>query len=29
MGAIGEVDLVKGAVFRYSGQVCFAAPDKD
>jgi hypothetical protein len=27
--AIGEVDLVNGTVFRYSGQVCFAAPDKD
>src|SRR6266705_4551250 len=24
MNAIGEVDLVKGTVFRYSGQVCFA-----
>jgi hypothetical protein len=23
MNAIGEVDLVKGTVFRYSGQVCF------
>jgi hypothetical protein len=29
MSAIGEVDLVKGTVFRYSGQVCFAAPDQD
>jgi hypothetical protein len=29
MTAIGEVDLVKGTVFRYSGQVCFAAPDQD
>jgi hypothetical protein len=29
MNAIGEVDLVKGTVFRYSGEVCFAAPDKD
>jgi hypothetical protein len=27
--AIGEVDLVKGTVFRYSGQVCFAAPGND
>jgi hypothetical protein len=27
--AIGGVDLVKGTVFRYSGQVCFAAPDRD
>ena len=26
MNAIGEVDLTKGTVFRYSGQVCFAAP---
>jgi|SRR6266478_1527213 len=25
MNAIGEVDLSKGTVFRYSGQVCFAA----
>jgi hypothetical protein len=25
--AIGEVDLVKGTVFRYSGQVCFADHD--
>jgi hypothetical protein len=24
LNAIGEVDLVKGTVFRYSGQVCFA-----
>jgi len=24
---IGEVDLVKGTVFRYSGQVCFADSD--
>jgi hypothetical protein len=24
---IGEVDLVKGTVFRYSGQVCFAEQD--
>jgi len=23
---IGEVDLTTGTVFRYSGQVCFAAP---
>jgi hypothetical protein len=29
MNAIGEVDLVKGTVFRYSGQVCFAAPGND
>jgi hypothetical protein len=29
MTAIGEVDLVNGTVFRYSGQVCYAAPDKD
>ena len=29
MTAIGEVDLVKGTVFRYSGQVCLAAPDQD
>jgi hypothetical protein len=29
MTAIGEVDLVKGTVFRYSGEVCFAASDKD
>jgi hypothetical protein len=27
--AIGEVDLVNGTVFRYSGQVCYAPPDKD
>ena len=27
LNTIGEVDLVKGTVFRYSGQVCFA--DKD
>jgi len=27
--AIGEVDLVNGTVFRYGGQVCYAAPDKD
>lgn len=27
MNAIGEVDLVKGTVFRYSGQVCFATRD--
>jgi hypothetical protein len=27
--AIGEVDLVNGTVFRYSGQVCYAAPDGD
>jgi hypothetical protein len=26
MNAIGEVDLVKGTVFRYGGQVCFADP---
>jgi hypothetical protein len=24
---IGEADLVKGTVFRYSGQVCFADPE--
>ena len=24
---IGEADLVKGTVFRYSGQVCFASPE--
>jgi hypothetical protein len=29
MNSIGEVDLVKGTVFRYSGQVCFAAPGND
>ena len=29
MNAIGEIDLSNGTVFRYSGQVCFAAPDKD
>jgi hypothetical protein len=29
MTAIGEVDLVNGTVFRYVGQVCYAAPDKD
>jgi hypothetical protein len=29
MDAMGEIDLVKGTVFRYSGQVCFAAPDND
>jgi hypothetical protein len=29
MNAIGEVDLSSGTVFRYSGRVCFAAPDKD
>jgi hypothetical protein len=27
LNAIGEVDLVKGTVFRYSGQVCFAGND--
>jgi hypothetical protein len=27
MTAIGEVDLSSGTVFRYSGQVCFAASD--
>jgi hypothetical protein len=27
MNAIGEVDLSAGTVFRYSGQVCFAAPE--
>jgi hypothetical protein len=26
---IGEVDLSSGTVFRYSGQVCFAAPGND
>lgn len=26
---IGEVDLATGTVFRYSGQVCFAAPGND
>jgi len=25
--AIGEVDLIKGTAFRYSGQVCFAGHD--
>jgi hypothetical protein len=29
MNAIGEVDLSNGTVFRYSGQVCFAAPGND
>lgn len=29
MNSIGEVDLVNGTVFRYSGQVCYAAPNKD
>jgi hypothetical protein len=29
MNAIGEVDLVKGTVFRYSGQVCLAGPGND
>lgn len=29
LSAIGEVDLVKGTVFRYSGQVCFAAAHED
>jgi hypothetical protein len=29
LSAIGEVDLVKGTVFRYSGQVCFAGPGND
>jgi len=29
LNTIGEVDLVKGTVFRYSGQVCFAAPGND
>ncbi len=29
MNAMGEVDLVKGTVFRYSGRVCFAAPGND
>lgn len=27
MNAIGEADLSSGAVFRYSGQVCFATQD--
>jgi hypothetical protein len=27
LNAIGEVDLTKGTVFRYSGQVCFAGND--
>ena len=27
MNAIGEADLVKGTIFRYAGQVCFADPD--
>jgi hypothetical protein len=27
LNTIGEVDLVKGTVFRYSGQVCFAGKD--
>jgi hypothetical protein len=27
LDTIGEVDLVKGTVFRYSGQVCFADQD--
>ena len=27
MTAIGEVDLIKGTAFRYSGQVCFADHD--
>jgi hypothetical protein len=27
MTGIGEVDLSSGTVFRYSGQVCFAASD--
>jgi hypothetical protein len=27
MNAIGEVDLSKGTIFRYSGQVCFAGQD--
>lgn len=29
INAIGEADLVKGTIFRYSGQVCFAAPGND
>jgi hypothetical protein len=29
MNAIGDVDLIAGTIFRYSGQVCPAAPDKD
>jgi hypothetical protein len=29
LNTIGEVDLVKGTVFRYSGQICFAAPGND
>jgi hypothetical protein len=29
INAIGEVDLSNGTVFRYRGQVCFAAPAND
>ena len=29
INAIGEADLVKGTVFRYSGEVCFAAPGNE
>jgi len=29
LNAIGEVDLVNGTVFRYSGQVCLAVPGND
>lgn len=29
MTAIGKVDLVKGTFFRYSGEVCFAAPGNE
>ena len=29
ISAIGEVDLSTGTVFRYTGQVCYAAADKD
>jgi hypothetical protein len=29
ISAICEVDLVKGTVFRYSGEVCFGAADRD
>jgi hypothetical protein len=29
LNTIGEVDLVKGTVFRYSGQVCFVAADNE
>ena len=29
INAIGEADLVKGTIFRYSGEVCFAAPGNE